>query len=335
MPETHDTPTYSAVHYPIDSEQEFPLTRGRIVIAVETSRYHDLTLRTLTLTQQGWINFKLDSPLSIDEARKLYFDIEDLLILLTDQECGLDWPRIQMSDSDGAGTLYCTRRRPPKSKFSAFNCWVLFSQIAHDFGTIVDSWIEMRKKFGPAFHLYLGTRRGVDLYTEHRFVNLVWGLEALHRQSRQTASKPRLESKIKRILDSIGPELKSKDRGWLEDLLDKSREPSLAERLEETISELPLTFADKSVNRFAKKCARLRNDISHFGGPRPGGGYDAFVLELHQLSGALDQLYHAAILYQIGIPDEQIRHIFFKGITSFQIRSRLHQAGLYLVEPSR
>ena len=39
-----------------------------------------------------------------------------------------------------------------------------------------------REEFGPGFYLYLGTRRGMALYAEHSFVNLIWGLEAFHRK---------------------------------------------------------------------------------------------------------------------------------------------------------
>ncbi len=333
MPKTEKTATCYEVRYPISPRQEFSLKSGQLAIESDISAIHDFGQRALTLAHLGWIEFKPGSHMNIEMARKLHSDVEDLLILLTDQEFSLDWPRIQISHLDTTGTLYYTRRCPPTVSFSAFDCWVLFPQIASNFGTVVENWIEMRAKYGPAFHLYLGTRRGGNLWVEHRFVNLVWGLESLYLQSRSPPPKPDLEAKIKRVLGSIGPELKSADLRWLKGLLKSSLKPTLAERICEIFARLPTEISVESLQKFAKTCAQRRNDISHLGGPRGGKGYDEFVLELYRLSGALDPLYHAAILQQIGIPDAVIQHVFFEGIKSAQIRGRFQHAGLCMVKP--
>lgn len=160
MPEVHKSPTYYAIHYPIDSRQEYLLHNSRITVETETSIKHDGKRRTMALTQNAWIYFEFESPLNADKAAKLYTDIEDLLVLLTDQECGLDWPHVKLRDSEGTGVLYCPRMRTTESEISAFDCWVPFFKIADEFGSIVDNWIQMREE--PAFHLYLGTRRNTN-----------------------------------------------------------------------------------------------------------------------------------------------------------------------------
>jgi hypothetical protein len=173
----------------------------------------------------------------------------------------------------------------------------------------------------------------VTLYEEHKFINLIWGLEALHRHSHEGKKKPRLGTEIvARIMELVGCEFRSDDRRVIRKLLSQVFEPKLAQRLRDMFSELPLEFKDKTLEAFADRCSDRRNDISHYGGPRPGTNYDQFVLELHSLAGALDQLYHALILRLIGISDESLRQVFIHSFKSGQIRPRLLQAGLPLAE---
>jgi len=39
--------------------------------------------------------------------------------------------------------------------------------------------MEKRRKHGPGFYLFLGALRSREMYVEHRFANLVWGIDAL------------------------------------------------------------------------------------------------------------------------------------------------------------
>jgi hypothetical protein len=328
FPETAPVEGGFDVHYPAEPDFEYLLALGRLVITSSTTANADFAARTLTVAQQASMEFSLVQGMSIEKVTELYSDIEDLLVLLTDQEVALDWPIIKLSESSASATLYCTRRSQKAAIFSRIDCWLLFSQIVGNFGNIVDKWLELRDELGPAFHLYLGTRRGVDLYEEHRFVNLIWGLESLHRRIHGDSVSPRAQAKVARILASVG-ELNRRDRGWLEDRLLRAVEPSLSERIDALLSDLPLRVAPGRVTAFAGKCSKLRNDVSHRGGPHLRSEYAEFVLSIHVLSDALDPLYHAAILLRLGITSEQIEHIFFAAFRSFVIRSQLQLAGLH------
>ena len=328
MPTADKTETGFEVKYQAEPRFEFALPQGQLAIETVSTANASFVERWLTVTQQAWIELQLNEPLNLEKATQLYFDMEDLLILLTNYECTLGWPIIRLPEIDVNCTVYCTRRRPVESTFSAIECWLLFSHIQENFGAIVQQWLDLREEFGPAFHLYLGTRRGVDLYEEHRFVNLIWGLEALHRHTSQSTDNSRAEAKIQRILGSLDKNLGARDRKWLTGILEHALEPSLADRLYATFSELPLRVSDATTRAFAKRCADRRNDISHRGGPTQRGDYNAFVLELHHLADALNHMYHAAILLRLGITTEQIEHIFFDRHSSFPIRHCLNDAGL-------
>lgn len=330
----HPMPSYDkaengfVVHYAAEPRFEFTLTLGQLAVATVSTAHASSIDRWLTVTQQAWIEFNLTDPVDLEKAAQLYFDIEDLLILLTNYECTFDWPVMRFPGVDLDCTVYCTRRRPVESTFSAIECWLLFSHIREGFGAVVQQWLDLREEFGPAFHLYLGTRRGVDLYEEHRFVNLIWGLEAFHRHTTQSADNTRIEAKIARIIGGLDPNLTARDRKWLNGVLERALEPSLADRLFAIFSELPLRLTEERVRAFAKQCADRRNDISHRGGPAQREDYGAFVLELHHFADALNHIYHAAILLRLGISCQQIEHIFFDQPSSFYICHSLKDAGL-------
>lgn len=335
MPKASLTDTHIEIQYPLDVNDEFKLRNGSVTVRTGTSIPHDLAKRTITVQQQGWLDFEFEPPLSLVEAKDIYLHIEDFFVLLTDEECGLDWPEIQLSESEGTGNICVFRRRPQKSEISAFMLWIRYPSIREHFGELIDSWLDMRTKYGAAFHLYLGVRRGKSVYVEHRFANLVWGLEALHRKAMPDSLVlgQKTQEKIQKICEATKNVLNSDKRRDLKKALSKSSEKQLSDNLYELFSKLPLCIPGEQLKQFTKKCADRRNDISHYGGPKNESDYNGFIREIIDLMGALDQLYHASILRQIGISDDLIHHIFYKSFKSAGIRERLKLAGLNLPQP--
>ncbi|WP_425374870.1 hypothetical protein [Mesorhizobium tamadayense] len=100
-------------------------------------------------------------------------------------------------------------------------------------------------------------------------------------------------------------------------MLPQSDEPSLATRIAQLVRTLPIEFEPGQMKNFAELCARRRNDVSHFGGRREPGDYDAFVLDIQRLSSALDLLYHALLLHLAGLPSPLVRRRFFDGHNAY------------------
>jgi hypothetical protein len=124
-------------------------------------------------------------------------------------------------------------------------------------------------------------------------------LEAFHRNKTSGTSNTPLDEKIGRILGAV---INAKDRRWLEGRLQHAGEPSLAERILEVLAPLPLGFDETELEDFAKKCATQRNLISHFGGRRDGDSYKEHLNTWLRLTYALEPLYHARILQELGFP---------------------------------
>lgn len=262
------------------------------------------------------------------DLKNYFFSIADLLLILTGSNYSLEWPSLIIGRAAGSARLYrfyFLRSRNSAAPPARHNCLLTFAVIREEFGNIFQQWQLKREELGPGISLYLGTRRGVELYVEHRFVNLIWGLESLHRILNKDAPPTKLEMKAQRIIDQI---TLAKDRKWLEAKLEHSAEPSLAERLVECIKILPLNFTAESLRDFCNECAGKRNDISHFGGQRAPGGYGDFLGKVYSLNNALSNIYPAIILKLCGVNDALLLNMLSTGRASSRIRYTLNEVGL-------
>lgn len=271
---------------------------------------------------------------SVKSLRKVYLSISDLFLVLTNSDYSMEWPFIRLGRDVKSFHKYKAFFPRPRSTAASpmrHDCWLTFPAIREDFASLFQQWHRKRDELGPGMSLYLGTRRGVELYVEHRFVNLIWGLESLHRTLTQGQLPTPLESKVERIISQVQ---KSSDRKWLRGKLEHSAEPSLAERLIDCMSILPLGFDQKSMLGFCKECADRRNDISHFGGQRSPGGYGEFVEKVYNLNNALTNIYPAILLKRCGVDDELLLNIFNKGRMASRIKHTLEQVGLRIMSSS-
>ncbi|HEX8402678.1 MAG TPA: HEPN domain-containing protein [Allosphingosinicella sp.] len=267
------------------------------------------------------------SSFKAEEAVTLSGQVQDLLILLADCDRGLNFPSLRVGRKTPAVKLYYSRgvRRGKPAEWH--KAWAPFESIRESFGSILATWLERYDQVGPGFHLYLGNRRGNPMYPEHRFASLVWGLEALHRSLDLQEPNKKLEAKVGRILNDIK---RSADRKWAERLLPLSDEPPLSTRIAQLVAGLPLDLDREEVELFAQRCAGKRNDVSHFGGVRAPGEYDAFLKDILALNAALDLLYHAILLQQVDVSAELIRRRFIGGLHSYGAAAVLLEAGLTL-----
>jgi hypothetical protein len=267
--------------------------------------------------------------MTLDEVRDAVRKLEDLLVLMTDCERTLGFPQVRVNGAnDWNQVSYETLQRREK-EVTRSNLWTTFPHLSADFGEIAKAWFAKSAEFGPGFHLYLGNRRGMQLYVEHRFVNLVWGLEAFHRSKSGWTGNTALAEKIERILNVVD----RKDRRWLERVSEYAGEPSLSQRIFDVLAPLPLGFDEKELRKFSNECATNRNLISHFGGRRDGDSYEKHLNTWIILSQALDPLFHARILQEIGFPEAAIRRIFWDIPPAYHIRKALERNGLHIPNP--
>jgi len=281
-------------------------------------------LDKLELKESAFLAYKPLAPLNLDAVYRHLMEVQDLLILLSESEHQLDWPHLRVDPEEPFYTLYFHRRdivgKPPR----ALDCWMRFPELKETFGQIFLTWRKKRDAFGPAAYLYTGARRATVMYVEHRFVNLIWGLEAFHRQRFIVDEDTGLTRKIERIVETVG----KSDKSWLRYKLKNAGEPSLQSRLFDIFKLLPLPWNWHNLRNFTKGCADTRNDLSHYGGPRSRIDYGIFLRELDKRSDALSCLYHILLLQEIGVSDDALKHQMLNGPRSREVRAQLKHFGL-------
>lgn len=305
-----------------------PLELHRVLEGTAGTERNSLTWREAAFVRMGYLNADLTADLAIERVGRL----EDLLVVLADCDNGVGFPTLRRTRSEPAVRFYYTRSgRTAENPAEWHKAWAKFDGISDRFGEILDAWLRKYEIHGPGFHLYLGNRRGYPMYPEHRFASMIWGLEALHRSIYPPANNPKQAAKVKRILDQIGSE---KDREWARRLLPVTSEPALAARLAELFSSLPIGLGRGDFANFAERCAQRRNDVSHFGGVRVPGGYDAFLTEIVILNSAIDLLYHALLLKVVEVPDLAIHRRLIDGPHSSAARDVLKKSGIIISDAS-
>jgi hypothetical protein len=306
---------------------DYPLPDGKLSIIYDLSGPFFGTSRNyrVSLNEAITLRFRREKKVLIEEAQADYRILQDLLTLLTDSTYNLDWPTVAVTNQHQY-TLYFQRFINTASAPRYHECLTNFLQIKESFGEILGTWRAKRESFGPGFYLYLGTRRGMQLYSEHRFIMLIWGIEAFHRRKYGSRRSGRTAERITRVLEQLPDK---KDKKWLADRLKYATEPNLQQRIFETLKAIPLGLDHKRLRRFAEGCARNRNDISHFGEHRDGSTpYSEFILELSRKSDALAYLYHVLILHEIGLSETILRWWVNESFYSFRIKFALASVGL-------
>ena len=319
------------------SAQQWDYSIGEGTVSLRTDVHctalNGIGIQKIGFEQHDWIDYAPSNSQSPEELKQEFGYIEELLALLGGSYYALKWPQISTERSSRADayTLYFyrgTEKTPPPE---AWELWTFFPQVRDSFGTIFANWRKKRREHGAGFYLHLAALRNSSMYVEHRFVNLVWGIESLHRSLFPNAKGPSSDNAIiKSLLTDLAEHLKPKQAKWLEKQFERSTEPTLQDRIVETFKTLPWQIEIKTLREFAKRCQDRRNDISHFGGPRKekNESYEAFLQDLIQLSGALSRLYHAALLREIGVEDSTIRSTLFDMPVNFRIRQDFERVGL-------
>lgn len=301
------------------------IAQGKLGVEFTLFRPYAGSRSALDIKEKARITFRSKPWFDVEGAIDLALRFEEFLLLLTDSERGLGFPVLSGKHHKEL-TLYYSRQ-PRSTRVSSWpDLWTRFPDIAADFGAMAEVWLKKYREFGPGFHLYFGNRRGMRLFYEHKFANLIWGLETFHRQLMPPSASPPISAKVTRILGEI---TLPKDRKWAAKRL-KIPEPPLDRRLFELFNSLPLPFNAAELQAFCARCADRRNDMSHFGGMRAQGGYEAFLHDLTILSDPLDMLYHAKILTVLGLDPEHLTWWFTKGPKSYRTGRVFAAAGISL-----
>jgi hypothetical protein len=123
------------------------------------------------------------SPVAPELLKEEFRHFEEFLALLTGTYYYLDWPQISNGEGDKfeSFTMYFLRFWERMEPLELTQLWTTFPQVEKQFGLLYEKARGMRLIYGPGFYLRFGPLRNTSIYIEHGFVNLIWGIESLHR----------------------------------------------------------------------------------------------------------------------------------------------------------
>lgn len=318
----------------------FPTLGGTISIESATtgadvfSFFSTHPRRDVQFQQTYYLVFRPDALSNISAMRNIRTKLEEFFALLLGSYHRLAWPILVHKEEpyDNWSTLYFYRGVSTQP-VNRYFFWVPFARIRDVFGTLFREWQVGSEAFGAGYYLYVSSLRNPHTYSEDRFMNLVWGVEALHRkwlaESETSDRLVRDKERVECILNLLPRG--SEDRKWLRKKLGHAHEPSLEARILECLRKLPFTFGKSQLEKFAKVCADRRNDISHEGGPRGNMDYGSFHEETIRLSEALGHLFHALLLHQIGTASEVLCEMMTTSwVAERRIKPALADVGLHI-----
>jgi hypothetical protein len=135
--------------------------------------------------------------------------------------------------------------------------------------------------------------------------------------------------KMARLDKIVGQISDEKEKEWVADRLAYTTMPNLEQRLFETLNALPLVFDKKRLRTFAIDCAKLGNELSHYGGHRSKtAAYSDFLTSVQKKINAISPLYHALILIEIGLDPDVVRTWATESPPAFRRRWYFAEAGL-------
>ncbi len=106
-----------------------------------------------------------------------------------------------------------------------------YSDIKEKFEQIIQKWFSLKETIGPVTDLLLESFYNASFFNENRFLNIAQGLETFHRRLKNNLVKP--EKEHKSMIDEIISQVGADHKGWLQEKLKFSNEPTLHNRLEQ------------------------------------------------------------------------------------------------------
>ncbi len=264
------------INFVIPDPIEVPINckNGILRIAFAFNNEQD-RFQSFKVTNEAFIVFQANSDQSLDWYRKLFFDIERLLILLMG---GITRPRriegyLKKNPNEKRKkrieiyqTLYS---RTKVSKLFDHEILMPMSEINSNLQSIVETWLNNADRLRSTYDLFFASFYRPDVYLETRFLTLMRALESFHRSMKQGKYLPNEEYDVIRqqLIASIPNDLDNDLRQSLKTKFKYGNEYSLRKRVKELFNDLSdeLTqFVTDDKKTFSNQIVDWRNDLTHY-----------------------------------------------------------------------
>lgn len=298
LPPTIDTKIDEKLSLKIDFGVTIPAIITKDISLRQKAHVKVSSAESMYLTDWQTLLFNLCNFLCLATNERVALKSADLgTVLSIENQTGRSTNRVQAYYKSGLD-------QPSVDKFNVQKMLFCYEDTESKIGAILNIWLTSYRTIEPVFNLYFALIHNDDLYIENMFLNLVQGLETLHRRttSNSTLPYPEHQERVERILKSVNIE---DDRAWLEKRLEYSNEPHLGKRIKDLIEPFKELFgSSKARNSVISKITNTRNYFTH---------YDERLAEkaakddeLYELKEKLRMLFIMHILLLIGFPSEKI-----------------------------
>jgi hypothetical protein len=290
-----------------ERKRAFAIPDGELMVTTRTSDPTALGFTApsseISFKQETWIQLKIEHRRTLEEWRRLYLGIEEVLALVMGSYFDLDWPYVTSRHGEEHDwfTFYFRRDASLRSFEPAIHSALLmWAWVEDSLGALVSGWMNCKAQHPTACSHFMTTLLRQDFHLEHRFITLMWSLEVLHRGLCPSPPKS-LDETTAEVLVALSGQLNSEKREWVRRKLLRPEEISLEGRIHQLLERVPMPATAESVRRFAMQCAEYRNQLSHFGGPKSHPAPENYYDKLIGLTQAVQVLLNLILLSVSGV----------------------------------
>jgi hypothetical protein len=300
------------------------LGRASVQFNLQTEVAGSFGSRGSTIRPTAVFGYTPRKSVDLTKAIETYISIQDFLVVLTGSEYHLTWPLLGLTTGQKC-TAYFQKSKGGPDLPVGYQCITSFPELQPAFGDLFFSWLKKREQLGPAFYLYLSTRRRERLYVEHRFTSLVSGLETFHRSLFPDCRSAKTDARLERIVADIQNQSDSK---WLHQRTRHLSSPNLEQRLREILLPVSFNIERARLNAFCTLTAKLRNELFHTGKSQTAAATENSLEYLDEFSTTLAYLYHARIMMEIGVTPAIVERWRTNSSDAFRINWSMECVGL-------
>ncbi|MEH2042330.1 HEPN domain-containing protein [Nostoc sp.] len=288
--------------FAISNDIKASITKGDIYI--KQCIYSENKKHIININKSVLIEVKLKQLSTIDEIFSEYISpLKNFITLISNQPNFIEKLYVSLDDSPTKiEIIFSTSNYIEKKSVNEFDFLLRLEDIEQDFSLIMQKWFNFYNDCHDIINLYFSTIYNSNLYAENEFLSLVQALESFHRRILDKSSFYTESHKLRlnAIIESAPIEYKD----WLIDKLLFTHEPTLLDRLNETISLTKKTVDPLiiDVNNFVKHVKKIRNYLTHYNDPS-----EADLLRKHdifRINQVLNFTIKTFLLVQLGCTAE-------------------------------
>jgi hypothetical protein len=198
----------------------------------------------------------------------------------------------------------------PNSSKHVFDFPFFYTDIKESFGGLLQKWLGLEKSIDSLLNLLFSSMDERSIYIEHKFQNLIHGLEGYSRWKGKDTYLPEeaYQKAISPLYQEVGKLGFSDLKDALKNRIRYGNNHSLRKRLNTLLNNLPLAVINRIIldkKRFVTEIVDTRNYFSHYDDSLKDLALKN--IDLYMAKNSLQLLFQSIILLEIGLGNDLIQ----------------------------